>query len=198
MIKFLNNSLEAPFCRFRKCYENALFKEQEAIQAACISSYNTHSNEIDSRYVNIKFLDNTNFIFFSNYNSPKSLDFSLHKQAAIVFFWPSINSQIRIKANIEKCLIEFNNKYFMQRSPKKNALAISSNQSCPIKSFDEVIRKYSKTLSDSNLLDCPNYWGGFKAQPYSIEFWEGGRHRLNKRDIYTKNSSDWNQCILEP
>ena len=70
-------------------------------------------NEVDSRFVNLKFVDNDNFIFFSNYNSPKSIAFESHNQISANIFWSKTNQQIRMKANITRKEDSYNNNYFM-------------------------------------------------------------------------------------
>ncbi len=198
MIQFKNLNQEPPFLLLREKYEMALDKGQNAIEAISISSFNKIVNEVNSRYVNLKFVINDEFIFFSNYNSPKSSAFNSHNQIAVLIFWPSINVQIRMIANIEKTSDKFNQKYFFDRSIEKNALAISSNQSQPISSFSEVKEKYEYSLANDDLKKCPKYWGGYSFKPYEIEFWEGGEFRLNKRNLFKKENNIWNQYILEP
>ena len=63
---------------------------------------NNKANEVDSRYVNLKFITNDEFIFFSNYDSPKASAFNSHNQIAALLYWSSINVQIRMKAKIKK------------------------------------------------------------------------------------------------
>ena len=138
------------------------------------------------------------FIFFSNYDSPKSEDFKSHNQITALFHWSSINVQIRMKAKINKTSREFNLKYFSSRDEKKNALAISSNQSKPISSYEKVSENYNKSLNNDNLKDCPEYWGGYSFVPYYFEFWEGHESRLNKREVYEMRIDGWSQYILQP
>lgn len=198
MIKFNNLSNEKPFVIFKEKYEEAFLKNQENIQAVSISSFNSEKREVDSRFVNLKYVEKTNFIFFSNYNSPKSKAFSSFNQISALFFWSTINTQIRIKAKINQTSKEFNNKYFKSRSKEKNALAISSSQSQQVLDYREVIEKYNKVKKESDLKACPDYWGGFSFEPYEIEFWEGNKFRLNKRNLYLKSNKTWNHFILEP
>lgn len=198
MIKFNNLNKGKPFLLFKEKYDEALQSKQKAIEAISIASYNAKINEIDSRYVNLKFIINDQFIFFSNYDSPKARAFNTNNQIAALVYWQSINTQIRIKATIKKTSIAFNKNYFNGRSKKKNALAISSNQSKPISSYDQVIENYNKSLEGNNLKKCPEYWGGFSFRPYEMEFWEGSEFRLNKRNLYKKNKTDWSHFILEP
>ena len=102
MIKLLNNSNEKPYKIFIKKYEEAILLNQKNIEAICISSFSKNLNEVNSRFVNLKMLDNKKFIFFSNYNSPKSREFNEHNQITALFFWNSTNIQIRMKGFIEK------------------------------------------------------------------------------------------------
>ena len=198
MIKFNNLSQETPFILFKDAYYKALDAGQNNIGAISISSFNKEKNEVDSRYVNLKFVDKDNFIFFSNYNSPKSIAFSSNNQIAGLFYWPSINIQIRMKAIIKKTSIDFNKDYFAKRSIEKNALAISSQQSQQTESYEDVIDRYKEIFKKNNLLECPEYWGGFSFKPYEIEFWEGSEFRLNKRNLYKFEHNSWDHIVLQP
>jgi len=198
MIKFTNPSKEIPYVRFKEIYNKAISASQNNIEAINISSYSIKSNEINSRFVNLKFIDNEEFIFFSNYDSPKAKEFELHDQIAVTILWGLSNAQVRIKAIIKKTSLDYNKNYFKNRSPMKNALAISSNQSMPISSYEEVQENYKKCLQSSNLKKCPDYWGGYSFVPYYFEFWEGHESRLNKRETYEKSDDSWKHCILQP
>ena len=198
MIKFNKLNQEIPYQIFKKKYDKALNAGQRGIEAISISSFNKETDEVNSRFVNLKIISNDEFIFFTNYDSPKASAFETHNQIAALFYWSSINVQIRIKAIIKKTSAEYNKKYFLSRAEKKNALAISSNQSKEIKSFNLIKTKYEKSLKNDNLKKCPNYWGGYSFTPFEIEFWEGNEFRLNIRNLYKKNKNDWNHSILEP
>jgi len=198
MIKFNKTSHETPYLKLKKKYDDALSANQKNIEAISISSYSRKLSEVNARFVNLKFVDNDEFIFFSNYESSKSQDFNDHNQITALIYWNSINTQIRIKACIKKTTTEFNKSYFLNRSETKNALAISSSQSKPIDSFESVIENYNNTLNSANLKKCPDYWGGYVFTPYYFEFWEGHDSRLNKRDIFTMNTGKWDHSILQP
>ena len=198
MIKFNNLHNEIPYQLLKEKYDQALNAGQKAIEAISISSFNKEMSEVDSRYVNLKFISNDEFIFFSNYDSPKASAFNSNNQIAALFYWSSINVQIRMKAQIKKTSKKFNQKYFFDRSKEKNALAISSKQSKPIESFKQVKENYEYALMNDDLKTCPKYWGGFSFVPYEIEFWEGNEFRLNKRNLYLKEGSIWKHFILQP
>tara|TARA_Y100000389_G_C17417598_1_gene494697 strand:- start:477 stop:1073 length:597 start_codon:yes stop_codon:yes gene_type:complete len=198
MIKFNNLNQEIPYLVFKEKFDKASDAGQKDIEAISISSYDMEINEVDSRYVNLKFVSDDEFIFFSNYNSSKASAFNSQNQIAALLYWPSINVQIRMKAKIKKTPNEYNQKYFFKRSEKKNALAISSDQSMPIDSYTQVIENYNKSLKNNNLKKCPEFWGGYSFIPYYFEFWEGHESRLNKREVYFKVDGIWKQRLLQP
>ena len=197
-INITNLNQEEPYKIFDQYYKKALLKNQKSIEAISISSFNKDTNEVNSRYVNLKFITNDKFIFFSNYNSPKASAFNSHSQIAALIFWPSIDVQIRMKAKIKKTSNEFNQNYFLDRSEKKNALAISSDQSKPIESYSQVKENFKQSLATDNLKKCPEYWGGFSFTPYYFEFWEGHESRLNKREVFDKIDGSWKHSFIQP
>jgi len=198
MIQFNILNKEIPYQLLKEKYDEAVDAGQKGIEAISISSYNKEIGEVDSRYVNLKFISNDEFIFFSNYDSPKASSFNSHNQVAALIYWSSINVQIRMKAYIKKTSKEFNQKYFFNRSKEKNALAISSNQSKKIDSYSEVIENFNRSLESNDLKKCPEYWGGYSFIPYYFEFWEGHESRLNKREVFEKINGVWKQSFLQP
>lgn len=198
MIEFTERSIEEPLVKFYHLYSSARNKKDKSSDVAVISSFSKTRNEVNSRCVNIKFVINDKFIFFSNYDSPKSNEFKEHNQVSAIFNWRSINSQIRMKGTILKTPPSYNKAYFYNRDIYKNALSISSNQSAVISSFDEVKSKYEDVKTSRDLTKCPDYWGGFSIKMYEIEFWLGHEFRLNKRELYKKVNHSWKKFILEP
>ena len=198
MIQFNNLNQEIPYQLLKEKYDKALDAGQRGIEAISISSYNKEIGEVDSRYVNLKFISNDEFIFFSNYDSPKASSFNSHDQIAALLYWPSINVQIRIRAKIKKTSNEYNQKYFFDRSEEKNALAISSNQSKQIDSYNQVKENYDKSFKNNDLKKCPEYWGGYSFTPYYFEFWEGHESRINKREVFDKIDGVWKHSFLQP
>ena len=198
MIQFNNLNQEIPYLLLKEKFDEAVDAGQKGIEAISISSYNKEISEVDSRYVNLKFISNDEFIFFSNYDSPKASSFISHDQIAALLYWPSINVQIRMKATIKRTTDEYNQNYFFNRSEEKNALAISSSQSKPIDSYSQVKENYNKSLKNDDLKKCPEFWGGYSFTPYYFEFWEGHESRLNKREVYEKSDDSWKHLILQP
>lgn len=198
MIVFKNIENSEPYNIYKKYYLSAEEANENIIEAILIASVDKKKDYVDARFVNLKYIIGDEWIFFSNYNSPKANQFTSHNQISAVIFWPKTNVQIRIKAKIKRCAETFSDEHFSERSQFKNALAISSNQSMPAKSYDEVINNYNKALNSMTNKKRPDYWGGFSFTPYSFEFWEGNSSRINKRDLYEKKHNKWIHQVLQP
>lgn len=198
MIKISNLNKASPYKVFNGLLNKAIKKKQSGLEIMALSSFSYEKKEVNSRYVNLKYINNDEWIFFSNYNSRKSSEFLSHDQISALIYWDSINAQIRIKSNIKKSSKDLSNKHFINRAKEKNAIAISSSQSNIIDSYEEVVRKYNKAKDEEDLLKRPNYWGGYSFTPYYFEFWEGHHSRINKRDVYEKIGNTWHHSVLQP
>jgi hypothetical protein len=73
MIEFIDLNREQPYKIFLNKYQQALEKKQKNIEAIAISSFNPKTDEVESRFVNLKYIKDDQWIFFSNYNSNKTL-----------------------------------------------------------------------------------------------------------------------------
>ena len=198
MINISNISNQLPYLKFEKLYKEALAEQQTNIEAICISSFDKKNNESNSRFVNLKYIIDDEWIFFSNYQGPKAREFESCPNISAVFFWHQTNTQIRVKAKIYKSSIEFSDSHFKKRDKGKNILAISSKQSKPIESYDRVKENYNKSLKNDDLRKCPEHWGGFSFIPYYFEFWEGHVSRINKREVFDKIDGVWKHLFLQP
>ena len=199
MINFLNFSSEKPYIIFKSLYKKAIENGQKGIEAISVSSYNQPLKEVEARYVNLKYIDNNEWIFFSNYLSPKANQFESHDQVSVLIYWASINTQIRMKAKIFKTSSEFSDEHFQGRSKEKNALAISSNQSQVINSYQEVTKNFNETLEIMTVeTPRPDFWGGYSFIPYYFEFWQGHENRLNKRHVFKRQDDEWTEQLLQP
>ena len=115
MITFDNLIQETPYLSKDK-YDEAFKAKQKNIEAISISSYSSKKQEVNSRYVNLKFVNNNEF---TNYKSPKSIEFDSHNQITALIYWCNTNIQIRMKAIITKTSKDFNQLYFFCKEIRK-------------------------------------------------------------------------------
>ncbi len=199
MINLEKISEKEPYKVFLDYHNAAKLNGQKNVEAISISSFNFENNQVESRYVNLKYIIDEEWIFFSNYNSKKASDFSSHDQISVLFYWDLLNVQIRIKAHIKKTDSAFSDLHYSKRNMSKNAIAVSSKQSKQIDSYDEVISNYQSALNNKDVLKKrPRYWGGYSFTPFYFEFWEGHEFRLNKRNIFHISDNEWKSFIIQP
>ena len=199
MINISNISNKSPYIKFKCLYKESLAAEQSKIEAICISSFDHENKESNSRFVNLKYIIDDEWIFFSNYSGPKAKEFDCCPNISAVFFWHKTNTQIRMKAKIFKSSSEFSDTHFEQRDKGKNNLAITSKQSSKVDSYNNFLDLYEQ--ASKKILDTqkrPNYWGGYSFKPYYFEFWQGHSQRINKREAYILKEDNWVDFILQP
>ncbi len=179
----------------------------EAIQADCLDptamivSTVSEINSPSSRVVLLKGVENSQFIFYTNYNSRKGRQLGNNPNISSLFFWPELERQVIIEGMVQKTSTEQSDDYFKSRPLKSRIGAIISPQSQPIDSRN-VIKKAFVIEAAKHIglaVNRPNHWGGYKITPNRIEFWQGRANRLHDRILYLKENDDrWEKSRLAP
>ena len=140
------------------------------------------------------------FIFYTNYESRKGKAIDKTHKACLHFFWPGLERQIIIKADVEKIAANLSDGYFHSRPKGSQLGAVVSPQSkvIPNREFLEVKLKELEAEFENSEVPRPENWGGYIAKPYEMEFWQGRPNRLHDRIIYTLKDVDWEISRLAP
>ncbi len=140
------------------------------------------------------------FIFYTNYESRKGKAIDKTHKACLHFFWPGLERQIIIKADVKKIAENLSDGYFHSRPKGSQLGAVVSPQSrvIPNREFLEVKLKELEAEFENSEVPRPENWGGYIAKPYEIEFWQGRPNRLHDRIIYTLKNVDWEISRLAP
>lgn len=154
----------------------------------------------DSRMVLLKGVDERGFSFFTNYQSVKGKQLLTENRAALLFFWPEISRQIRIRGVVSKMDVSESDDYFMKRPLGSRISASISPQSSIIESLLELEQRKADFLNEfPNGPDSkPDFWGGLILSPSRFEFWQGRPDRLHDRIQYIKNGDEWFVHRLAP
>ena len=160
----------------------------------------TADSEIGIRTVLLKFFDEKGFVFFTNYDSKKSQQIEKRQQGALLFPWLALERQVRIIGNIEKISKNESLKYFQSRPRDSQIGAWASKQSSKIDSRDVLVDQFAsmKKKFENKDIPLPDFWGGYRLVPNSIEFWQGRENRLHDRIIYEREDDGWNTSRLSP
>ncbi len=192
--------LEDPFKQFESWFQQA---SEAGIQDANAFSLATNDAETGPsiRTVLLKLFDQNGFVFFTNYNSKKSLQINKSHQVAMLFPWLTLNRQVKIEGHCEKISTAASLKYFATRPRGSQLGAWCSDQSEVIESRSFLEQKYREAAEKfkSGSVPLPSSWGGYRIVPRCIEFWQGQENRLHDRFQYTKQSDDtWSIERLAP
>lgn len=151
------------------------------------------SGKPSARALLLKGFDERGFLFYTNYESRKGNELEENNRAAMLFFWPELERQIRIEGFTEKLTKEESEKYFRTRPFKSKLGAWASDQSTVIKGRITIVMKFIKYMLKfhSGDIPIPPYWGGYILKPGNFEFWQGRANRLHDRVCYRKENDTW-------
>lgn len=184
--------LTDPVEQFRLWLNEAIEADVNEPNAMTLATVYENGNP-SARIVLLKGLNENGFVFYTNYNSNKGKQIQHNPNAALVFFWPELQRQVRIEGVINKGSKKDATAYFQSRPIESRIGAHASRQSEVIKSREELENSYNtlKTLFEKEPLLCPVDWGGFVLKPCSMEFWQGRASRLHDRILFTLHDKKW-------
>ncbi len=153
-----------------------------------------------ARIVLLKDITEKGLSFFSNYESKKGRHLNENPRAAIVFFWPELERQVRFEGIAEKLPSGESDEYFDSRPAGSKAGAWASRQSRIISSRGELESELVKTSNrfKNKSIPRPPYWGGYRLIPGVAEFWQGRPDRLHDRIHYEIRDYIWTISRLSP
>jgi pyridoxamine 5'-phosphate oxidase len=149
----------------------------------------------------LKLYDERGYVFFTNYESNKSRQIAGHPQVALLFPWVGLARQIQITGSASRISTAESLKYFATRPRGSQIGAWASPQSQVISSrslldakVDQIKRKFAK-----GEIPLPDFWGGFRVEPTTIELWQGRESRLHDRFRYSRTTEgNWRIDRLAP
>ena len=152
------------------------------------------------RIVLFKGLHQGGFTFYTNYDSRKGQDLAARPEAALTFWWDRLERQVRIEGVVERVPRELSDHYFHSRPRGSQIGAYTSRQSQVLPRREELDTRLAAT--DARFagqdIPLPDYWGGYRVVPRSIEFWQGRLNRVHDRLRYVRDGGNWRIERLEP
>ena len=152
------------------------------------------------RIVLLKHVDQDGFVFYTNLGSRKAHQIEGNSKVSLHFPWHPLERQVHITGVAEKLSMVENMKYFSSRPKESQLAAIASKQSSRISARGVLEGKFLelKQKFEKGEIPVPSFWGGFRIKPTSIEFWQGGEHRLHDRFLFSKEDGHWDIDRLAP
>jgi len=195
------NAPVEPFSLFTRWFEEAVKTEQAPVEANAMTLATVDGEgRPHCRVLLLKALDAQGFTFFTNYESDKGRHLQANPFAAMTFFWPTLERQVRIEGRVSKVSHEESDAYFQVRPLGSRLGAWASPQSRVIADRAELeglLKATEQRFSDSQP-HCPEHWGGYRLVPERIEFWQGRSSRLHDRLNYRLVDQAWQRERLAP
>jgi pyridoxamine 5'-phosphate oxidase len=191
--------LDEPFTRFQELFATALKKEATDATAVALGTATMHGRP-SVRMVLLKDVDIRGFVFYTNYQSRKATELESNSQAAMNFYWPQMQVQIRVEGTVDRISAAESDAYFESRPPGHRLGAWSSDQSREIDSLAALTGKFEEVEARFSEREVPRpvHWGGYRITPESIEFWFGKENRMHERELYTRAGNGWTVRLLQP
>lgn len=180
--------------------------------AMCLCTVD-ESNCPSARMVLLKGFDDRGFVWCTNYTSRKGSQLAQNPNAALTFWWSTLQRSVRVEGIVRKVDASESDAYFNSRPIGNRLGAIASDQSQPL-SDPALLQSRWKKLNedyldkDGNLrkpLERPENWGGYRLVAHRIEFWKGKPQRLHDRIVYQRSKSynsggmdKWKMMRLQP
>ena len=189
-----------PFSQFETWFQQANQAHITEVNAMQIAP-STAQGKPSLRTVLLKALDEQGFVFYTNYHSQKAQQITENPQVAALFFWKELERQVEITGRVEKVSTLESLKYFTSRPRGSQLGAWVSAQSSIISSRKLLEAKLEemKLKFSHGEIPLPDFWGGFRIIPDTVEFWQGRPNRLHDRFEYRlTEQNSWQIERLSP
>ena len=190
-----------PFALFHQWFSDAVKTEQPPVEANAMTLATVDADgRPHCRVLLLKGLDEQGFTFFGNYESAKGEQLAARPFAAMTFFWPGLERQVRIEGRVERLSSEESAAYYQQRPLGSRLGAWASPQSRVVadRSALQQLVAVTEARFAGQEPPCPPHWGGYRLLPDRLEFWQGRPSRLHDRLNYRLNDGQWLRERLAP
>ncbi len=188
----------SPLAQFDRWFQEALAVEVPEGNAMTLATCDANRRP-SARVVLLKDFDPRGFVFYTNYESHKGHDLADNNRAALLFFWPSLERQIRIQGRVEQVSAADSNAYFASRPLGSRIGAWASKQSEVIASRTDLEARWAAFEAEfGDNPPRPPHWGGYRVVPQVMEFWQGRESRLHDRIRYRLTKGEWKIERLAP
>ena len=188
-----------PFERFLALYEQAKVAQPKDPNACVLATVDEHGRP-SARVVLMKDADARGFVIYTNQQSRKGRELLGSGKAALCFYWPALDVQVRVEGAVEEVTAKESDDYFATRARVSQLGAWASLQSQPLdaRATLEARLKEADAKYQGQPVPRPPHWGGFRVLPDRFEFWKAGENRLHHREQYRREPSGWEKSLLFP
>ncbi len=188
-----------PLAEFHQLLERARAGEPGDATACSLATADADGRP-SNRMVLLKHADERGFVFFTNHASRKAAELAANPRAALCFYWPTLERQVRVEGPVERIDDAESDAYFASRARRSQIGAWASRQSAPLASRTELVARFARFEAKfaGREVPRPEFWGGYRLAAERIEIWHNQIHRLHDRFLYLPDEGGWTRQRLYP
>jgi pyridoxamine 5'-phosphate oxidase len=188
-----------PIAQFRQWFDAAMAVRVLDPNAMSIATVGA-DGQPSLRTVLLKYYDASGFVFYTNLESRKAREIDGNPRVALLFYWAELSRQVRITGLAGKTTAAESLRYFLTRPRDSQIGAWVSAQSSVISGRGLLESKFMelKQKFAAGQVPLPSFWGGYRVEPETLEFWQGRESRLHDRFLYTRSADGWSIARLAP
>jgi len=192
---------DEPFRLFQTWFDEAVKSEPRDPNAMSLATVDPDGMP-DVRTVLLKGIDERGFVFYTNTESQKGQELAANPKAGLLFYWKSLNRQVRVRGPVERVTPEEADVYFATRPKGAQIGAWASQQSRPLESrlaFEKAVALYGARYA-LGTVPRPPHWSGYRIVPLKIEFWHDRPFRLHDRVEFRRDACGgaWTKIRMYP
>lgn len=191
---------ENPIDKFQKWWASA--KNDSPLNQkspVCVSTIG-NGGFPNSRFVDLKAVNDQGFIFCTASNSVKGQEISQSNKVAMAIWWDHVGYQVRVRGTANPISEGQARHYWSERSAEAQLATVATHQSAPANSGSSVAESFERAVqsNDSGTIPKPPDWGGYIVVPHEIEFLTFNENRLHLREQYQYFGGHWHVQFLQP